>query len=76
VYSDAGFATRSEVWQKYHRANHTAASELGEIASQAKPGLLVLYHVLFWGSSEDTVLDEVRANYAGEVVMGHDLDVF
>lgn len=76
VYSDAGFATRSDVWQKYHKANHTSASELGAIASRARPQLLVLYHVLFWGSSEDTVLEEVRETYSGEVVMGHDLDVF
>jgi len=76
VYSDVGLAARSEDWQKYHRVNHTAASELGKIASRARPRLLVLYHVLFFGSSEETVLEEVRKTYAGEVVMGHDLDVF
>jgi hypothetical protein len=32
--------------------------------------------VLFWGSSEETVLEEVRENYSGEVVLGHDLDVY
>ncbi len=38
--------------------------------------LLVLYHVLFWGASEKTILNEVREKYAGDVVLGHDLDVF
>ncbi len=41
-----------------------------------KPGLLVLYHVLFWGASEDTVLREVREKYSGDVVLADDLDVF
>ncbi len=76
VYSDAGFLTKPPEWQVYHRTNHTSASELGEIAERAKPGLLVLTHVLFWGSSEETVLEEVRSTYSGEVVLGHDLDVY
>ena len=76
VYSVSGFARRNEFWQKYHSTNHTSAHELGDIASRVQPTLLVLYHVLFWGSSEETVLEEVRETYSGEVVLGHDLDVF
>jgi ribonuclease Z len=76
VYSVSGFARRNEFWQEYHRTNHTSAYELGEIAGRAQPRLLVLYHVLFWGSSEETVLEEVREKYSGEVVLGHDLDVY
>ncbi|MEM7430996.1 MAG: MBL fold metallo-hydrolase [Pseudomonadota bacterium] len=76
VYSDSGFLTRPPEWQAYHRTNHTSASELGEIAERAKPGLLVLYHILFWGSSGETLLEEVRSTYSGEVVLGNDLDVY
>lgn len=76
VYSDSGFARLDEFWQKYHSTNHTAASELAAIAGRAKPKLLVLYHVLFWGSSEETILEEVRQAYDGEVVLAQDLDVF
>lgn len=76
VYSVEGFQRRPESWQKYHAANHTSAHELGEIASKANPKLLVLYHILFWGSSEESVLNEVREKYSGEVVLGNDLDVF
>jgi ribonuclease Z len=76
VYSVSGFARRDEFWQNYHSNNHTSAHELGEIASRAQPKLLVLYHVLFWGSSEETVLEEVREKYSGDVVLGHDLDVY
>ncbi len=76
VYSDSGFARRDSFWQEYHRTNHTSANELGDIASRAQPKLLILYHVLFWGSSEETVLEEVRENYSGEDVLGHHLDVY
>jgi len=76
VYSVEGFRKRDPYWQKYHSSNHTSAHELGELASRAQPKLLVLYHVLFWGASEDTVLREVREKYSGEVVLADDLDVF
>ena len=76
VYSVEGFRKRNPYRQKYHSTNHTSTHELGELASRAKPKLLVLYHVLFWGSSEETVLREVREKYAGEVVLADDLDVF
>lgn len=71
-----GFARRDEFWQKYHSSNPTSAHELGELAARAKPGLLVLYHVLFWGASELTMLEEVREKYSGQAVLSHDLDVF
>ncbi len=76
VYSDSGAARRDQFWQEYHRTNHTSANELGDMASRAKPKLLILYHVLLWGSSEETLLEEVRENYSGEVVLAHDLDVY
>ena len=76
VYSVEGFQRRDEFWQRYHSTNHTSAHELGEIAARAKPGLLVLYHVLFWGASEETVLREVREKYSGKVILANDLDVF
>jgi ribonuclease BN (tRNA processing enzyme) len=76
VYSQSGFATRPPEWQKYHSRYHTSSRELAELASKARPGLLVLYHQLFWGTSEDDLLREVREGYSGPVVSGHDLDVY
>ena len=76
VYSQAGFATRSAEWQRYHSRYHTSSRELAELASKARPGLLVLYHQLFWGTSDDDLLKEVRAGYTGKVVSGRDLDVY
>jgi ribonuclease BN (tRNA processing enzyme) len=49
---------------------------LAAIASRARPGLLVLYHQLFWGTSEEDLVSEVRAGYDGRVVSGRDLDVY
>ncbi|HXU34926.1 MAG TPA: MBL fold metallo-hydrolase [Blastocatellia bacterium] len=76
VYAQAGFATRALAWQKYHSRYHTSSRELAQIATKARPGLLVLYHQLFWGTSEEDLLTEVRAGYSGRVVSGHDLDVY
>ena len=76
VYSQAGFATRPPEWQKYHSRYHTSSRELAEMASKARPGLVILYHQLFWGTGEDDLLKEVRAGYPGKVVSGRDLDVY
>jgi ribonuclease BN (tRNA processing enzyme) len=76
VYSTAGFARRPVEWQRYHARYHTSSDELAGIAMKARPGLLVLTHQLFWGTSEADLLAEVRRGYAGRVVSGHDLDVY
>jgi ribonuclease BN (tRNA processing enzyme) len=76
VYSTAGFATRPPEWQRYHRAYHTSSAELATLAAKARPGLLVLYHQLFWGTSDDALVAEVNRGYPGKVVSGRDLDVF
>jgi len=73
VISDSGLARNTEFWQKYHRSAHTVASDLGRLASEAQPGLLVLYHGLFYGVPEASVVDEVRTTYDGEVVLANDL---
>jgi ribonuclease BN (tRNA processing enzyme) len=76
VYSTAGFAKRPPVWQKYHSNFHTSSRQLAEIAGQVKPGLLVLYHQLFWGTTDAELEREIRQYYNGKVVSGRDLDVF
>ena len=76
VYSEKGFAARPVDWQKYHAAVHTSTHELGRLAAQARPKLLVLYHQLCWGISEEELVAEVRLFYDGEVVSGRDLDVY
>jgi ribonuclease BN (tRNA processing enzyme) len=76
VYSVKGFRTRPVDWQKYHSSVHTSSHELAEIASKARPKLLVLYHQLTWGVSDEELLNEVREGYDGDVVSGRDLDVY
>ncbi len=76
VYSQAGFEKKDEVWKKYHSTHHTSTYELGEIANIIKPGLLVLTHVLFWGSTEKEILDEIHEVYNGPVSFGSDLMVY
>lgn len=77
VYSDAGFRTLPPAWQRYHGSFHTSASELAALARRARPGLLVLTHLLTWGSVPyDSILGEVRRGYGGRVVLGSDLDVY
>lgn len=76
VYSDKGFQQRNDDWKKYHSEHHTSTKELGEIASEAKPKLIVLYHILFWGSPEEELLAEIGEKYKGKVISGRDLDIF
>lgn len=76
VYSTAGFARRPPEWQRYHRTYHTSSAELAAMASKARPGLLILYHQLFWGTSAEALVAEVKQGYGGAVVSGRDLDGF
>ncbi|MHA1943465.1 MAG: MBL fold metallo-hydrolase [Candidatus Thorarchaeota archaeon] len=76
VYSAAGLKERSEEWIKYHTSVHTSTIELAEIANKVKPGILVLYHQLFWKRTEEELLKEITERYGGRVVSGKDLDVF
>ncbi len=76
VYSRAGFDELDSRDQRYHSTFHTSAPELARIATLARPRRLVLYHQLFFGSSETALVEEVRRGYAGDVVSAHDLDVF
>jgi ribonuclease BN (tRNA processing enzyme) len=76
VQSAAGLEGRSPVWQRYHSTVHTSSLELAEMASRAKPGLLILYHQLFHGVSERELLLEVQRMYAGPVVSGKDLESY
>src|SRR5262249_35876962 len=76
VYSQAAFEHLPPQRQRYHAAFHTSSRQLGELATRARPKLLVLTHQLFWGTPEDSLVQEVRSGYRGEVVSAHDLDSF
>ena len=76
VYSDTGLKKRTQRWQDYHSTFHTSTYQLAEIANQVKPKLLILNHQLTFGTSLQSLLDEVKSKYKGVVVNGSDLDVF
>ena len=76
VYSHRGLQGCDPAWRRYHAAVHTSSNELATLASQARPGLLILYHQLLWGVSEDQLLAEIREGYDGQVVSGKDLQVY
>jgi ribonuclease Z len=76
VYAKIGFDGRPQDWQAYHKASHTSGIELGKIAAKAQPKLLVLYHQLMWGATEEELMAEIRQSFDGEVAFADDLDVY
>jgi len=76
VYSAEGFKKRKPEWQKYHSNFHTSTVELARIAAEAKPGLLILYHQLNMGVSNEELVNEIKQVYDGKVVYGNDLEVY
>ena len=79
VYTQVGYDESKEDWRKYITNFPTSTKELAELATKAKPKLLVLYHQMFFGGAKDTeegLLQEIRQHYAGQVVSAHDLDVY
>ena len=80
-------AGRPLTFQAFAARYHTSTQQLAELASNAKPGLLVLYHASIVvrpgvqpnfpaNSSIDELLDEMRSRYTGKVVVARDLDVY
>jgi ribonuclease Z len=76
VYSHEKLKERTPFWQKYHSQFHTSTLELAGIASQIKPKLLILYHQLFWGVSDEELMKEIMTLYDGNVVSAKDLDIY
>jgi len=62
---------------------HTTTTQLAELATRAKPKLLVLYHNTITlrptqrplASTPDDLLSEMK-NYKGKIVVGRDLDIY
>jgi ribonuclease Z len=75
VSSSVGLATRADNWRAYHSAFHTSAADVGRIASQAGPGLVVLTHVLLHGASEADLRTELRDAWEGDFLLPDDLDL-
>ena len=77
AYTEAELSRLPPQNQRYHRAFHTSATKVGQIAAAAQVGMVILYHQLhFAGGSPEQMVEEVRAQYDGPVVYGRDLDVY
>ncbi len=74
VYCEADLKRAPPRGRTYFKANHTSTRELADLARRAKPGLVVLYHLLLAGCSGDDLLREMKQyGYAGKVAVGDDL---
>jgi len=70
----AWLATRPETFQRFAAKYHTTTSELAELASKAKPRLLILYH--YSSLSAEELIGDMLSRYSGHFVVGRDLDVY
>ncbi|MFZ0461028.1 MAG: MBL fold metallo-hydrolase [Candidatus Acidiferrales bacterium] len=60
----------------YFSSFHTSARELGEIAAKARPKLLVVWHYVALGNTDQTqMMKEIHQAFHGAIVVANDLDV-
>ena len=74
AHTPAWLATRPESFQQFAAKYHSTTVELAELARQAKPRLLILYH--YSSLSPKELFDDMLARYPGHFVIGRDLDVY
>ena len=74
VPTPAWLATRPAHFREFAAKYHTTTPQLAELASKAKPKLLVLYR--YSGLSPEELFDDMSAHYSGRFVIGRDLDVY
>ena len=81
VYSPSSTVPSMPDWKSYRAKYHTSTEQMGQIANRTKPGLLIIYHVSGRGTGpggrtpDEQLLSEIRKNYQGRVVIGHDLEI-
>jgi ribonuclease BN (tRNA processing enzyme) len=84
AHTVASLARRPESFQAFAAKYHTTTAQLAELATKAKPRLLIVYHAsITWRPGADPILstpedllNEIRQRYTGKVVVGRDLDVY
>ena len=61
-------------WPRYMHDSHTSDVELGGIAARARPGILVLTHIIRMGATDSMLIAGVRrGGFAGQLAVGRDL---
>jgi ribonuclease BN (tRNA processing enzyme) len=80
----AWLARRPEAFQAFAAKYHTTTVQLADLATKARPRLLIVYHASITlrpaadpiASTPEELLNEIRPRYTGKVVVGRDLDVY
>jgi len=81
AHTSAWLAARPEAggappgtFRRFSEKYHTTTEQLADLARQAKPRLLVLYH--YNSLSAEELQADMMSRYAGHFVIGRDLDVY
>jgi ribonuclease BN (tRNA processing enzyme) len=74
VQTPAWRKTRPERFQRFAEKFHTSTPQLAELAKQAKPRMLILYH--YNSQSDHELFTDMASRYSGQFVVGRDLDVY
>ena len=81
VHTEAWLAARPEAggappgtFRRFSEKYHTTTGQLAELARQARPKLLILYH--YNSLSPEELQADMMKHYAGHFVIGRDLDVY
>jgi ribonuclease BN (tRNA processing enzyme) len=61
-------------FRRFSEKYHTTTEQLGELARQAKPRLLILYH--YNSVTPEELQEDMMRHYSGHFVIGRDLDVY
>lgn len=52
---------------------HTNPEQMAAVLNKTHPRATILNHVLLFGVTEEQVISDIKSQYSGDVVMGHDL---
>jgi ribonuclease Z len=64
-----------EDWPQYLKEFHTSDFELGKLAEQINPKILILSHIVRMNATDEELIEGIRkGGYKGKVVIGKDLD--
>jgi ribonuclease BN (tRNA processing enzyme) len=81
VHTSAWLAARPEAggappgtFRRFSEKYHTTTEQLGELASRAKPRLLILYH--YNSLTPEELQSDMKKHYSGAFVIGRDLEVY
>jgi ribonuclease BN (tRNA processing enzyme) len=74
AHTPVWLAARPQTFREFAAMYHTSTPQLADLAREAKPKLLILYH--YNGMSQEEVFEDMRGRYAGHFVVARDLDVY